>query len=238
MVTRQDQMALMAKKKSQANPSKKDGTTSKEPSAALPEEPAFDEDEDRASKGRRASKAPKTRSGAKKALAEDDEADDGKAKKRGKPCPVTRKASKRRLMCKGRSKAKGKSSKAPDVPDNATVYYGDINGDWEEGGEEGEDWTAEEWAAWNAPASKRARTMSSGKNGPAPEEEAPQEEGEEEQEEGEEEEEDDEDVPTFARRYCPSRPWYRAKFFAIRDAFNDRIRPFVKCPGKLEDTCC
>ena len=68
---------------------------------------------------------------------------------------------------------------------------------------------------------------------------------EEEPEEAEEEAEPDEAegegaeaelLATFARRYCPQRPLFKAKWMGIRDAFVLRVKPFVKTPGKLEDS--
>ena len=57
----------------------------------------------------------------------------------------------------------------------------------------------------------------------------------EETQDPEEEDQEEECIGTFARRYCPQRPWYKAKFVGIRDAFNARIRPFVATPCKYED---
>ena len=43
------------------------------------------------------------------------------------------------------------------------------------------------------------------------------------------------DVATFARRYLPSRPYYQKKWYAIRDAYNARVKPFVLMHSKTED---
>ncbi|CAE7211691.1 unnamed protein product [Symbiodinium necroappetens] len=72
-----------------------------------------------------------------------------------------------------------------------------------------EEWSKEEWDKWEQEA-----------------------EVEEAEDAGDE---DEEKIPTFARRYCAQRPFFKAKFLGIRDAFNAGIRPFLVSPGKHED---
>ncbi|CAE7565464.1 unnamed protein product [Symbiodinium sp. CCMP2592] len=240
VVTRQAQLALTAKKKAKTDAAPGGG---KEPG------PSEEIETDRVAKPKRgpgrpkkeskkdvkdsmdSKVGPKARATKRKALEEEKEEEKQPCKP--KPGVIARKLSKRKLLKKGK-KAKAKAKEA----DNATVYYeydpnehvgdGYVAGvEDREPQEDEQEWTKEEWAAWEAEqgAGKRPAKRVRGKQ-PTPEEE---------EEEAEPVEEEKEDVPTFARRYFPSRSWYQAKFNAIKDAFNGRIRPFVRFPGKLED---
>ena len=62
------------------------------------------------------------------------------------------------------------------------------------------------------------------------------EEAEGDDNEGEREEEQSAGPITFARRYCPARAYYKAKWESLRVAYNERVRPFVYGHVKMEDT--
>lgn len=234
MVTRQAQLALTAKKKAKA-PAEK----------PVPEDEVSEDGADsRRGCGRPPKKAAAKASGSKdkpqlvrKAKGKSDGSDSTGKVVGGKPKPgsLKRKLSKRSLL---RNKKLKKASGKADAPDDATVYYSDeeahgADDAWEEPQEW--EWTAEEWAAWEAQRaeapSKRVRQKSKQEEEPMPDGDADEDE----------DEEADENAIIFARRYCPSRPWFKAKFWGIKEAYDARIRPFVKAPGKQEDNlreCC
>ncbi|CAE7822447.1 unnamed protein product, partial [Symbiodinium sp. CCMP2456] len=197
VVTRQAQLALTAKKKAKA-----------------PAEMPVPEDEVSEDKPQLV----------RKAKGKSDGSDSTGKVVGGKPKPgsLKRKLSKRSLL---RNKKLKKASGKADAPDDATVYYSDeeahgADDAWEEPQEW--EWTAEEWAAWEAQRaeapSKRVRQKSKQEEEPMPDGDADEDE----------DEEADENAIIFARRYCPSRPWFKAKFWGIKEAYDARIRPFVK----------
>ena len=61
------------------------------------------------------------------------------------------------------------------------------------------------------------------------------EEAEGDDNEGEHEEEQSAHPITFARRYCPARAYYKAKWESLRVAYNERVRPLVYGHVKMED---
>ena len=103
---------------------------------------------------------------------------------------------------------------------------------WHDMGGQEDDQEAEEEAPSADPPAKPVR----GKKKKTAEPEPADEEPEEAERAEEAEQEEAESLPTFARRYCPSRPLFKAKWMGIREAFQVRIRPFVKSPCKLEDS--
>ncbi|CAE7318545.1 unnamed protein product [Symbiodinium sp. CCMP2592] len=250
VVTRRDQLGLTAAKKS-----KEDSTELKDSKAG----DGADEEAEKPAKGKSAAKskakakatpkskakaaaAPSKATGKRKASAEwdggvwDEEAwdetwngdwendwgNDGHWEKPSKAKPTTGKFS--RSNSKGRFKKlkamkKIKKSGSSELPDNATEYYGEGSSRAVTGPEAS--------AALEAP-SRRVRSKGAKPEEPAePEDHGP--------EAGAGDGDDEEEVPTFARRYCGKRPYYKAKFFAIRDAYNDRIRVFLTNHSKMED---
>ena len=131
------------------------------------------------------------------------------------------KRSKHRMVFKCK-KGKKKARAVETADDDWTLYYGD-----DDAGEKKKGEVEEEAPPADPPArSVRARKAKR----------AHVEEPEAEEEENEDKEQEDETpASTFARRYCPARPLYRAKWMGIREAFQVRILPFVKFPCKLED---
>lgn len=254
MVTRQDQLGLTARKKDKpAKPATKNDPADKEA-----EEIGDRVEAPKRGPGRPKSKAKPAASGSKdtapkskaKAKGKSGGCDSVAEKKGGKPKPGSfkRKLSKRCLLSKQKKSKKG-SSKVDPV-DNATVYYGEgtLQGDGFIAGavdrerpllEWTPEWTSEEWAAWRAEQAKAARRLVRQKRKrttdaepkPKPDEELDTKEPHEDAEQAEQE-----DAIIFARRYCPARPWYKAKFLGIKEAYDSRIRAFVKAPGKMEDS--
>ena len=124
-----------------------------------------------------------------------------------------------------------------DAPDNATEHYSEC---------------AEDAADSSVPAKrvtgKRKRAKSTAEPVEEPveepaEDEEPGEDNEpaEDEEPAQEDEEEEEEIPTFARRYFPKRKYYQAKFFAIRDTYNDRMRVFLINHSTMEasySACC
>ncbi|CAE7180797.1 unnamed protein product [Symbiodinium microadriaticum] len=227
VLTRQQQMGLSAGKKGKLPA--KDGGEDEEPAA--PEEPpeagsakpkakakakakaatAKTKAKAKAKSKAKAKALPKSRGGkgceAPERQEDEDEEpagrDDPPAPSAPKTVKLRRKSTKRRLLCKAKSK---KKVKAADDADRWTEYYGDDDMAGNEDEEEAE------------------------------EEEEPEEAEEEaEPDEAEGEGAEAELLATFARRYCPQRPLFKAKWMGIRDAFVLRVKPFVKTPGKLED---
>ena len=173
-----------------------------------------------------------------KADEEDDDDDRDVRKGRAKSSKLVRKVSKRRLVAKGKKRPFKKLKKEKIAAERAgesapTEYYDEAEAENDEENGEGEAPSVE-------PPSKRVRVRGKKNAAAEPEDEEPNAEEpnreEEEEPNPEEEEEEPEAVPTFARRYCPQRPWYKAKFLAIRDAFDARIRPFITSPCKNEDS--
>ncbi|CAE7346436.1 unnamed protein product [Symbiodinium necroappetens] len=250
VVTRQDQLGLTARKKDKpAKPATKNDPADKEAKEIRDRVEA-----PKRGPGRPKSKAKPAASGSKdtvpkskaKAKGKSGGCDSEAEKKGGKPKPGSfkRKLSKRCLLSKHKKSKKG-SSKVDPV-DNATVYYGEgtLRGDGFIAGavdrerpllERTPEWTSEEWAAWQAEQAKAAprlvrqkrKRTTDAEPKPKPDEELDTKEPHEDAEQ--------EDAIIFARRYCPARPWYKAKFLGIKEAYDSRIRAFVKAPGKMED---
>ncbi|OLQ05856.1 hypothetical protein AK812_SmicGene10912 [Symbiodinium microadriaticum] len=237
VITRQNQLALSAGKKGKqvekpaAEPEKKPTNPDEEPN----ENP----DEDLHDVGDRKPKPlAKVRAKAKakatgKAKASDDIAgyeeptddwdwtEDTEAKE---PPRAAKKKIKRKLsrsVSKGsfkklRKMKKMKTARAEDFEEDATAYYG------------------EGFIAGAVDRAVPPRTSKGKRKSKAAED--PDEEPAEEAEAAEEPAEEDEaDVATFARRYPPKRAYYRAKFFAFRDTYNDRMRVFLTNHSKMED---
>ncbi|CAE7184536.1 unnamed protein product [Symbiodinium necroappetens] len=96
----------------------------------------------------------------------------------------------------------------------------------EEPCEEGAEWPNPETDGSEPPRRIRRKTPASEVEPPCATEEAEEPEGDE----------DVEKKPIFARRYRPgARPLNAARWDAIRDAYNERVRPFVYNHTKTED---
>ena len=238
VVSRQQQLALTSRKKAKA-------TEPAEAPADAPEGVPEDSDPEAAKKaapkGKPKAKATgkasaKARGKPKKgpaAVEENDETPEEIGGSKRRKCKLAKKPSARLGLCK-RVKAK-KNQKAKEAePDDATLYY-EETGDQEQQEETAEEWDA--WKGWEDPekASRRVRGKSSKKEASEEDEGEEPDGGQDGEQEKEPDEEQDDAVPTFARRYCGTRPFFRAKFLAIRDAFIAGIKPFVKYPGKYED---
>eukprot|EP00439_Symbiodinium_sp_Y106_P066219 s795_g10.t1 len=130
-----------------------------------------------------------------------------------------------KVMKKMKKVKKVQKDGSTDPKDDATEYYGEGSSRAAAGRKA----SAASSAAGEAP-SRRVRSKG------AKSTEEPVEPEEKEPQECEPEAEDEEEVPTFARRYCGKRAYYRAKFCAIRDAYNDRVRVFLSNHSKMEET--
>ncbi|CAE7313379.1 unnamed protein product [Symbiodinium sp. CCMP2592] len=225
VLTRQDQLGMTAGKKGKLNNGDAD-----EEEASEPEVPA--------KKGGKKVEASEDGVDDEEPAGDEPAGDDPPApSSRKNRTKLVRKSTKHRLIAKHKKGKKGnkgkKSAKAADAADldNKTEYYS--GEDWP-GDEEEYDGAAPEELPAERPA-KRGRGQMHKKAKPAKASKPEPAEEEEEEEQEKNEEGGEEKVSTFARRYCPTRPLFKAKFLGIRDAFDLRIRPFLKFPGKLED---